>query len=257
MQIGTPSTGAVINSNSINGTVVGHDANPCWGSVGDIWTIFADVTSLVVNGVNQITGIPSGRTDGANPWGGGTTTPLAEGASLIVVYNSGGPPREITIYTGVGTTAGGGQTQTLNFSAALGTSAKTTYIVADGQLSGNYAYWNGTLIDSNAFPGSDPKVSTIPWSSGNLFDTKTYNVTVGVGGTSVTVRTGGSSDCLTWIGQVISVEAEGVDEPWGDGEPSGTVEDVDYDVDYGCGQEESTDYDCDCDPDIDEWQPET
>jgi len=204
--INTVSTGlgvGTINGHSITGALQGNDTSPCWGN-GDIFSYAADVTSYVVNGANSLTGFASGLTTGEDPWDGNVVAPLAEGATLIVV-STGTTAQQVYIYTGTYTSIGTPISTTFNHGAADATTAKTTFVVADGQLAGNLAGWNGPTIDTNAFPGSDPKLTATAWSYGNLWDTKTYSVPVTFGATSETATVTGTDDCVTWAAQVISI----------------------------------------------------
>ena len=198
-----------LNGVPLTGSSVGSDFGPCW-SPPTINTYIATVpTSAVINGPNTLTGFASGITSGANPWGSPTTAPLLEGASLIVTYAPivPTPTREVVIYTGALTAFGGSLSSTFPHPSATTSSAKTTYIVSDGQLPGNHAFWNSALIDSNAFPGSDPKLTPTPWTFGHLYDTKTYSVPVVSGSTSETATIDGSgSDCITWDAQVLRTD---------------------------------------------------
>ena len=190
------------NGHLITGTLQSYDTSPCWG-YGYIWVFATDVTSLVVNGTNHLTGFASGITTGADPWAESSyVEPLDEGATLVVI-STGATPNQIYIYTGAYT--GSSLTSVFDHGAADATSAHTTFIVSDGQLPGNYAQWNSVTIDSNAFPGSDPRVSTATWTQGNMWDTKTYAVPVTLGSTSDSAGIGTSGDCVTWAGQVISI----------------------------------------------------
>ncbi|MDA4123666.1 MAG: hypothetical protein OK456_10855 [Thaumarchaeota archaeon] len=198
-------SGGTFNGQAVTGTFQSTDVSPCWGG-GNLTVFAADVTSLVNNGDNHLTGFPSGYTNGNDPWSE-YQTPLDEGASLVVVYTpTTAVTNQVYIYTGTYTeTTGGSLTSVFNHGATIATTATTTFIVADGQLPGNSASWNGVVIDTNAFPGSDPKVSTQSWSYGNLWDTKTYSVTEGLGSTvdSASIA-GGGDDCLTWAAQVLA-----------------------------------------------------
>jgi len=199
-----------INGVAITGTFQGTDYSPCWGP-SNIFVYAADVTSDVSNGANSLTKFPSGVTDGSDPWSSANLaaqpTPMLDGASLVVV-STGATLNQIYVYTGTYTEPAEGNpiSSTFNHGAADATTATTTFIVADGQLSGNFAVWNGGTIDSNAFPGSDPKATATAWSEGNLWDTKTYSVPETLGATSDTVAIGSESgDCLTQAGQVIMI----------------------------------------------------
>ena len=200
-------TGAdgTINGNPIVGASQGTDVSPCWPS-SNIFAYAADVTPYVTNGANSLTGFASGDSSGGDPWGDSYVSPAAEGATLVVV-TTGATSNDIYLYTGTQSNVYVNPiTSTFNYGAADATTATTTYIVGDGQLPGNYAVWNGGTIDSNAFPGSDPKASSATWSYGYLWDTKTYSVPVALGSTSATAQIGGTEgDCITWAGQVLSI----------------------------------------------------
>jgi hypothetical protein len=230
-----PPTNGTINGVNINGTWVAYATpSPCWTPTY-IYTFVDDVTGDVVNGSNVLANFPDSTVSGANPWAAAQTQLLDDGASLVVIYDNSSRStdiHQITLYTGaapIGSPASNIATAQLNYSTTNSTGAKTTYMVSDGQLPGNYAVWNGTTIDSNAFPGSDPKASSIPWSYGNLSDTKTYSVSVAKGSNNTTAEVASSgADCLTWIGQVVNVGVAAKKGPYPvefeeQGLPNGTV----------------------------------
>jgi len=194
-----------INGHSIVGVSQGTDVSPCWPST-NIFAYAADVTPYVTSGANSLTGFASGDTSGGDPWSDSYVSPAAEGATLVVI-TTGATSNDIYLYTGTqSNVAVNPITSTFNYGAADATTATTTYIVGDGQFPSNYAVWNGVTIDSNAFPGSDPKASSATWTNGNLWDTKTYSVPVALGSTSATAQIGSNSfDCITWSGQVLSI----------------------------------------------------
>jgi hypothetical protein len=197
-------TNGALNGTPITGTLQGTDLSPCWGN-GNIYVYAADVTSIVNNGINNLTNFPSGLTTGQDPWVSTTTAPLDEGASLVVISQTGSVAQQVYVYTGAYTSDGNTLYSTFDHGAADGTTATTTYIVADGQLPGNVAGWNNVTVDSNAFPGSDPKTSTQAWSFGNLWDTKTYSVPETLGVTSDGAEVTGTDDCVTWSAQVLAI----------------------------------------------------
>jgi len=205
----------VLNGVPIVGDWVAYASpSPCWAPEF-IYTFVAEVSGIVVNGLNNLTGFPSGVTNGGNPWTEPQLLPMLEGASLIVVYDSGAAPHQITIFTGALTEEGSSITAVLPFAPSGATTAETTYVFADGQYPGNAALWNGAVIDPDAFPGSDPKETPTAWSYGNLSDTKTYTVPVSLGETSATAGISSSEgDCLTWAAQVVSVQVPPVVPPY-------------------------------------------
>jgi PKD repeat protein len=197
-----------LNGVNILGTLhASNPVHPCWSST--IHTLVANVTAAVVNGANSLTGFPSGLTSGADPWATPQVLPLLQGATLVVIHESLGPVREVSLHLAANTIQGSGTlTDTITHSPAQVTSARTTFVVSDGQLAGNRAYWNSGLVDPNAFPGSDPKVSPQLWTKGNLWDTRSYDLSVKVGAKAemVGIETGRDGDCLTWHAQVLRVD---------------------------------------------------
>jgi len=212
----TPPAWGTINGNNVTGTWTAFATpSPCWAPAY-IYTFFAEVTPYVVNGENVLTSFPSGITSGADPWASAEKAPLDEGVSLIAVYDAGTTTtQEVTVYTGAETSEGGALDEQLNYSTTNSPSATTTFIVADGQLPGNEAFWNGTELSGDAFPGNDPKETTTAWSYGNLSDTVTFSVPVEVGSNNTSALTQPTdSDCFTWIGQVLSVGVPAAPPPY-------------------------------------------
>jgi lysophospholipase L1-like esterase len=197
------------NGNPVTGTEWASGASPCW-PVSSNLSYEADVTSLVNgNGSYKLAGFATGESDGADPWNVGSTPPLLEGASLVVVYTLASMP-ETTIQIAEGATetqSGNTASATLSgFTASVRPSATTTYIVADGQEAGNTAAFNGTTLPGVSFPGADPQA--VPnYSQGNLWDTVTTDVSslVNPGDRSATLAVTGYNDCLVWVGQVLAV----------------------------------------------------
>ncbi len=216
MNNSVPPSYGTLNGVNVTGTWTAYATpSPCWSQTY-IYTFVAEVTSDVVNGINNLTNFPSSLTNGYDPWNQTETGILDEGVSLIAIYDTGSRAiQQITVYSGALTSEGATLSAQLNYSTANRTGANTTYIVADGQLPGNEAEWNGTVIDTNAFPGSDPKESPYTWSYGNLSDTKTYAVNVTAGANNTTAAmfpTDG--DCFTWVGQVVDVGVPALPPPY-------------------------------------------
>ena len=190
--------------------------NPCWVDNTPIHTLVADVTAVVVNGVNTLTEFPSGVTSGADPWAPPKDLPLLQGASLIVIHESGGPMREVSVRLAANTIEGPGSLRdTVVHLPTRSASAKTTFVVSDGQLTGNKAIWNSDIVDPNAFRGADPRASSQVWAKGSLWDTRTYDVPVVIGAASesVAIETGSDGDCLTWHAQILRVDGEPNEPP--------------------------------------------
>ncbi len=179
----------------ITGTKTGTNEDTCWGRTNS-HGYRADVTSLVPgNGTYSITGVASG---GAI---------LAQGASLVVIYtNPLELTRDIVLYDGNDVVNAFGETITNTlggFTAAAPVSAKTTFIVGDGQTFTEQVRFTGsqgTLNFDNSLQGSD----------GPLWDTDSHDVSsvIAGGDTSATAFIGIPSpfnDCLMWVAQVLSV----------------------------------------------------
>ena len=205
----------------IEGTLIGSGEDPCWDPTMN-FAYRADVTNLVTgNGSYYLTNFASGNTTGCDPWNCAQVAPLIEGASLVVIYrNDGSPMTTIVIYDGAQTLAATSYTITITGFTAPSpvASASITYLGADGQDgvrdAAECTYFNGVQIADRDWEGSDPREGD-PYSSGNLWDTNTYNVTslVNPGDTSATARVRSYygnqyiADCLVWVAAVFSVSA--------------------------------------------------
>jgi hypothetical protein len=139
-----PDTGT-FNGQLITGTLVGTSGDPCWpepdildGNFIDAYV--ADVTEIAIDGLNTLTGFPSGLADNTPPQSATTAFPLLEGASLVVIFKN---PlfdfNTVIIRDGAQTFSNQSITTSFgNFMAVSGNDvvdqiAQTTYIVADGQ----------------------------------------------------------------------------------------------------------------------------
>lgn len=197
---------------SITGTKAGQGPDPCWNaSTG--YTYRADVTSLVTgNGAYSLTGFASGQTNGADPFTAGSVLPMAEGASLFVVYSKATYPQTlIRFYNGYQMIDSSTPTTlAVPFGFTVGNpagEARTTFIGGDGQLNATepFSTVNNVAISAADWDGTDPPLPR--YSQGNLWDTDTVQlrniVKPGHTGASIAVR--GGSDCLIWAGQAFSL----------------------------------------------------
>ncbi len=207
-------TSGTFNGTAITGTLVGSTAPPCWLPT-TIFTFRADVTTLVVNGTNQVS-LASGVT-GSSPGNvvpSPATAPLLEGASLVVVFSNPAVVLKTVIIQDGAVTFVFPPAVTTTFSPFTATGsppqATTTWIVADGQQNlpgaNNRIFVNGVEIANHTLNGAGPGTQ--------LWDTRTDNISafVPAGTTSITFGivsdndgTGPNSDCLTWVAQVFSV----------------------------------------------------
>lgn len=181
------------NSTPILGTRIGRGPDTCWGRT-DSFSYRADVTPLVPgNGIYTLTGVA----------GGGNV--LAEGAALVVIYNTGGQTfRTVMLADGnvVLPAVFTGQAIFGGFTATSPVSAKTSFLVGDGQGFGNPAIFTGS---AGAITFNNPFVA----SDGLYWDTKTFDVSaeVNAGTNPADAQIQLSSDCLLWPAQAFSVSS--------------------------------------------------
>jgi hypothetical protein len=184
-----------INSSAIVGTRIGTGPDTCWGRTNS-FTYRADVTPFVTgNGTYALTNVASGGNI------------LAEGASLIVVYQlTGAPVKTVIIDDGniaipFGTPTG---TAAFNFAATAPVKAATTFNVGDGQAAQfnsptptSFTGDAGTISFPNLFNSLD----------GPLWDTSTFDVSsvITAGPDTGTATITVSGDCLLWSAQAFSV----------------------------------------------------
>ena len=147
-------------------------------------------------------GLPDGQSVSADP-------PLTSFASVPLTTPAG--TIQSVVYDGANTavTAGGTLSQPLaGFTVpAAPFTAKTTAVVADGQVGGNAFNFAGSgpaLNDANAFPGTGP--CPAGWSFGCLWDTRSYDVssTLAAGDTAATAKITTGEDCVTWVAQALA-----------------------------------------------------
>jgi hypothetical protein len=185
------------NDSPITGSRIGSGPDTCQGRTNS-FVYRADVTPFVTgNGSYALTAVASGA------------TVLARGASLVVVYERvGDPVRTIVLHDGnivfvVFSLPTEATTTIAGFLAASPVSARTTFIVGDGQPA-------GANDDFASFTGSDgTRLFTSPFngSDGGLWDTDTFDVSPQVGAESEVAgaTVGIQFDCLMWAAQVFSV----------------------------------------------------
>lgn len=207
--------------NPVVGTYVGGDHDSCW--LPDTMSSFsyrADVTRYVKgNGKYLVSGVASALTNGSDPWSAPVKAPLAQGASLVVIYQkSTYPYTKFLIWDGAVTVPETTDPYVLTmgtFPAAtdpVGPS-KTTFIVADGQTgTTDYATVNSTTLPGFHFEGKDRR-NGASYSLGNLWDTRTTYIGryMNPGNTTVNIGLGSGADCLTWVAQVLSTSRGNID----------------------------------------------
>jgi hypothetical protein len=190
-----PLSQIVLNGTPINGTVIGLGPDTCWGRTNS-FTFRADVTPYVSgNGTYALTGVASG---GAI---------LAEGASLVVVYQlTGAPTKTIMIDDGNLSMPNGtsfGTASFGNFTAASPVSATTAFIVGDGQATSfgatptTFTGSAGTINIPNLFASLDG----LYWDDASVDVSKAIGAGSDTGSAKITI----TGDCLLWSAQAFSV----------------------------------------------------
>src|SRR3989344_1625677 len=184
-----------LNGIPILGTEIGNGEDTCWSRTYSR-AFRADVTPLIAgNGTYMLAGIAN------------QSSLLAQGASLVVVYaDENGVLRTVIIQDGNGVINNGNihlATTIDGFIASDtgdGVSAKTTFIVGDGQ---NFTDTIAVTAGLGTFTLENP----LKGSEGGLWDTDTYNVSpyAADGDTSATARISRGTDCLNWVAQIFSV----------------------------------------------------
>jgi hypothetical protein len=213
-----------LNGVRIKGERVGKGDDPCWDAATTGYAYRAKVTSHVKgNGNYALSRFASGVTSSADPFTTAQVRPLAEGASLVVIYSKASYPRtRVTISNGYGlVSTATGLTTTMPFGFAATNpvgQVQTTFIGADGQknFTEPASTVNGEEVSAADWDGTDTQVND--YSQGNLWDTDTADVgkRVKPGDTGLSVKVAGGPDCLVWVAQVLSIGKNGADDTDGD-----------------------------------------
>jgi hypothetical protein len=146
----------------VTGTLIGSSAPPCWP--GTFFVAYrASVIALIppqINGDYEVNCLPSSLTDGRDPWACSpvpAARPLAEGASLVVVYSEPGAPATSQVFINEGAAL-------VNFIGTIAvnnplpaainnySSLKHTRIGADGQV-GSSTFSILPVTDERTFLG--------------------------------------------------------------------------------------------------------
>jgi hypothetical protein len=207
----------------IRGIKVGQGGSPCWAGTTTGYAYRANVGSYVTgNGWYSLKGFASSRHDGADPFKTSAAAPLAEGASLVVVYDKPSYPlTQVVVANGYGMTTGGAMTTSLPFGFAASNPVgefRTTFIGADGQANASepFSKVNGGDVFPPDWDGTDRPIPR--YSQGNLWDTDTisFGRLVHPGDTSARFSVDGGPDCISWVAQVMSARYYGQIDTDGD-----------------------------------------
>ncbi len=193
-----------LNGTPVNGSLIGSGPDTCWGRANS-FTYRAEVTPLVAgNGTYALTGVATGGNI------------LAEGASLVVIYQlAGAPVKTVMLEDGNVSMPFGTQVSASSFSGFTATSpvsATTTFMVGDGQA----VQFN--LFTPVSFTGSLGTLSfpgLFASNNGPLWDTDTFSVSsvIGAGNSSDSATIRFIGNCLLWSAQAFSVTSVPVTTP--------------------------------------------
>jgi hypothetical protein len=193
-----------MNGTNINASLIGSGPDTCWG-VSNSFTYRADVASLITgNGTYSLTNVASGGSI------------LAEGASLVVIYQlAGAPVKTIIIDDGnisMPYGSSSGSAAFTPFTATGPVSATTTFIVGDGQEA-QFGIQTPTSFTGDAGTINVPNVFNS--LDGPLWDTLSVDVSsvISPGKDSGTANINIAGDCLLWSAQAFSVTTAPVTTP--------------------------------------------
>ena len=190
---------------------IGVTPSPCWAELS-AFAYRADVTGLLVPGVNTLTGFPDS--------GAFNVSPESEGATLVVVHHANAVDKEIIVTAGndlialgIGVTTA---TLPLPVASADGIGAELALIGGDGQAAEDECYWNGVALDGgDAWLGIDPGPGVGYW------DTLEFGVFTAAPNTVSSSTLPALFDCVNWVGTVLKVKNGGcttvpvTPESWG------------------------------------------
>jgi len=203
-------------------TLGAFGTSPCWsggGGTGEsggekrTFTYRADVLRFLPIGSDGEVVANGAHTVQVPDSGSGNSTPLALGATLLIVYRDTSKPlTAVVIYDGSSTINNLTQTLTQSleghYEPADTPNARITYIAGAGQSNKN---------EMVSFNGASLAVSPFASSAGAAWDTLNYNVNPGAGSsvtTSVTTAGLSASDCITFGAIVFKTAVKDTD---GDG----------------------------------------
>lgn len=203
---------AKLNGHKVTGTMIGSGPSLNWGTTTKGYAYRATVTKWVKkNGSFKVSGIASSLKSGSDPFTTPTPAgPLAEGASLVVVFSKSSYPKTRIVIANGYTRGSASLRIPFGFTATNPVGqVRTTFVVADGQLASEPSPTvNGSPL-AVKFAGADP--AKVNYSQGNLWDTRTADVVdiVKPGQTGATIGFNTSPDALAWVAQVFSIGRDG------------------------------------------------
>ena len=204
--VGADTSSALFNGNAVTGTKTADNTDPCWSRAGN-HTYRATVTPFIPaskpNQDYQVVTAISGSTSGENPWLSTPAGTIQEGATLVVVFGSGGASTAVVIYDALsGTEFFSSLSVTLTHPISLSGTGLYTMSGADGQR-GTGGYDNVASNETGFFNGaqiSGPPVAASDWDGAaglplvQLWDVHTHIVRYT--SASSTVRYTAGNDCL-------------------------------------------------------------
>jgi hypothetical protein len=213
------------DGNLVDGFLIGTATQPCWsGTAYGAYSVGVTPLVPVVNGEHSISGVPSTLTTGEDPWSTPVVPPLAEGASLVVVYSDPSLSPGVVYINDGAVFFFGTQDFVHSVSPPLtGSSRKFSTLGADGQvgfstfgnpgLSGEKTFIGPSLaaLTQIAGPGATQDVDS-DWNGtdgqplNQLWDTHSHSFSgiLPAGATSYAVRYVSNGDCMDWTAHVLT-----------------------------------------------------
>ena len=211
------STGAIAK---LDGIRIGSAPQPCWsGTTYGAYSVNVPLSLMSrINDDYEVDGVPSSVKDGSDPWINPGSPPLAEGASLVVVYSDQSISAPSVVYVNDGAMMFSSTVDIVNpvSPPLFGTMRKLTSIGADGQVGFNSTFAEPGISGEKTFigptsdsltqiagPGSTQDQDS-DWNGNDgrplnqLWDTSShsfFNILPG-GSTSYTVRYESLGDCI-------------------------------------------------------------
>lgn len=223
------------NGTAVTGFLISNQPQPCWNGGGTLQAYRAAVLPFLLAGINgdyRVTGFPSFLANGQDPWNPvNLTMPLAEGASLVVLYTHPSIPAGtwVQIHHPVTANVFGTLIYTHFLNLPIQVAAtRHTRLGADGQVGGGLNNFNATTNEQTSLAGPIPQPFVQIRGNGSyafgsedsdwnghdgeplnqLWDTHTLNIpnviTPGPLVANYRVRYAANADCIVPVAHVIT-----------------------------------------------------
>lgn len=225
-QLSVPATDTInFEGHPVTGSLIGTAGQPCWNGAGIFAAYRADVLQYLpgaIDGDYQVDGLSSAVIDGHDPWvPADTRLPMAQGASLVVIYADQSVPAtsRVYIHEGPWLFTSNNLFLTHALAPALPGNAllRHTRIGGDGQVGGSVSPTFATSRENTSInalqiqgPGSVGNDSDWNGSDGGplnqLWDTRTTNApgSIPVGAAAYRVSYTNVFDCVNPVVHVLT-----------------------------------------------------